>query len=288
MKNKEEIMPLSDLFHEEFLFNPAPYDPERDTLQVFCAFKSCFKPGFTSRGGEKKYALYSLNMSGSYETQSGKIISSRSFVWSRSRAFVGKSTVLGDEDVKRKVLMLHQNPIHELLSSQFLPSANGSLPLADIGRVELIYDLIFEELTQKSVDNPRLAGLFVQLLHEVISQQRQSPYSAPVEKILSFISRNLDDTELSRTLISERCGVSLRTLDRFFAKELNSSVTRYIISARLNKVHSLLALPELQIKSIAARCGFSSAAFMTYSFRKRFGMTPTEYRKELQFPSGKA
>ncbi|MBR2425206.1 MAG: helix-turn-helix transcriptional regulator [Lentisphaeria bacterium] len=273
-------MPLSDFYHEEFLLNPVPYDPTRDTIQIFCAFHSCFKPGFVSQGGKRKYAIYALHKSGSYRTPTGNVVTKNSFLWSRTLHSPGRIVVEGNEDVVRKVIMLHPNPIHELLAARFFPGTYGVFPLVDAEAVEAVYDLIFEELNRKNTDNARLAGLFVQLIHEVVSQQQQSPYSRVMEKILSYITRKLHDPALSRSQIAEHCGVSLRTLNRLFAKELKTSVTQYIISTRLNKVRALLAVPELQIKSIAAQCGFRSSAFLTYRFRKRFGQTPAEYRRE--------
>lgn len=277
-------MPTAPLFHEEYHFNSIPYDHTGDSIQLFCAFHSCFKPGFVCRGSDGRYAIYALVTQGNYRSLKGRSVTAGSFIWSRAGTPYQRTVISGDEDVRRKVIMLHQNSLHEMVSSRFFPETHGVLPLCDPRAVEAIFDQFYDELALKKPNEAKLAGLFFQLLHEVAAQQQQSLYSPLMEKIIAYISANLHDPALSCADIAGHCNVSMRTLNRLFNKELKTSVTQYIINTRLSKVCSLLSIPELQIKEIAAQCGFCTSAFMSYRFKKKYARTPGEYRKIILQP----
>lgn len=277
-------MPNSDFATEKYHIHSRPLDAAGDCIQFFCAFHSCFRPGFVMHNSDGKYAIYALVKSGRYSSSSGNVIGPGCFVWGRGRSRKPgqcQAELLGDEPLIRKAVMLHKNPFHEALSAHFLPSGNGCIELAEPEKAEMILDQLYDELGLPLPDEAKLAGLFHQLLHEVTSQQQQKLYSPALEKAVLFTAEHLGDPELSRNMIAGHCGVSIRTLSRLFRQELQTSVTQYVIRARLHRICSLLALPGMPLKEIADRCGFRSPVFMTTQFKKHYHCTPKAYRQEL-------
>ena len=62
-----------------------------------------------------------------------------------------------------------------------------------------------------------------------------------------------------------------------------ANLSDYTQEVRLE--HSTLLLstrPEMSISQIALDCGFSSYAYYGKCFRRRFGMTPTEFRQSAE------
>ena len=55
---------------------------------------------------------------------------------------------------------------------------------------------------------------------------------------------------------------------------------------RLMKALSLLRDPELRVFNVAKECGFNRLNHFTTCFKKRFGKTPGEWRKEGAQPEG--
>lgn len=53
-----------------------------------------------------------------------------------------------------------------------------------------------------------------------------------------------------------------------------------LIRIRFSQVERLLAQTDLTLDAIAERAGFKHPQYMAEAFRKRFGMTPGEYRKK--------
>jgi transcriptional regulator GlxA family with amidase domain len=58
------------------------------------------------------------------------------------------------------------------------------------------------------------------------------------------------------------------------------SVQDEILDTRFKAVNRLLATTQYGIDHIAAKTGFSSAAFLSHSYSKRFGISPSEFRKK--------
>ncbi|MGW4160550.1 AraC-like ligand-binding domain-containing protein [Streptomyces sp. NPDC004788] len=102
------------------------------------------------------------------------------------------------------------------------------------------------------------------------------------ERIDAFIDHNLGDPELTPRWIADRHHVSLRSLYALFRGE-ETSVAATIRARRLERCHADLARPELRghpVQTIAARWGFTSGTVFSRSFRERYEMTPTAYRRQ--------
>ncbi|XEC93285.1 helix-turn-helix domain-containing protein [Paenibacillus tarimensis] len=80
--------------------------------------------------------------------------------------------------------------------------------------------------------------------------------------------------------VSEKLNISARQLQRIF-KEMHGgrSFSAIVEDIRIEAVCLRLAESRLPIEQIAVKEGFSNGNYLHAVFRKRFGMTPTEYRK---------
>lgn len=67
-----------------------------------------------------------------------------------------------------------------------------------------------------------------------------------------------------------------------FRKTTGQTLRRYVTDAKLAKAKRLLLDESTMVKQVAYRCGFSSAAAFTTSFRQETGMTPTEFRSAVR------
>lgn len=121
-----------------------------------------------------------------------------------------------------------------------------------------------------------------------IHDQTQSRDLALVEqtntihaRALTHIARHLADEKLAPDSIALQLGISRRYLDQLFQSK-GESVSDRIQSLRLKKCAQELRTPAgntLNISDIAFSWGFSNAAHFSKCFRRKFGMTPREYRE---------
>ncbi len=82
------------------------------------------------------------------------------------------------------------------------------------------------------------------------------------------------------TLAAES-GCSKRHLLRCFRTTTGRSPHQYVLDLRLEKARRLMLKPLLNLIDIASECGFASQAHLTYAFRQRLGLPPSEFRRRL-------
>ncbi len=74
-------------------------------------------------------------------------------------------------------------------------------------------------------------------------------------------------------------GVSAPVFSTRFRNATGQTLRTYVAKAKLDKAKRLLLEDAEMVKQIAFRCGFTSAAAFSMSFRQETGMTPTEFRE---------
>ncbi len=73
--------------------------------------------------------------------------------------------------------------------------------------------------------------------------------------------------------LSNRVGVSQRTLSRLFADELGMTYPQWRTQVRLQ--HALMLLAEDQrVTTVALRCGWATPSAFIDTYRRAFGHTP--------------
>lgn len=93
-----------------------------------------------------------------------------------------------------------------------------------------------------------------------------------------FIEDHLADPALGAARIATAIGISERHLSRVLAAG-GTTVPRLVRSRRLEVAHAMLARGPAPVAEVAARCGFTSAAYFSHAFRERFGLRAGEVRR---------
>ena len=97
-----------------------------------------------------------------------------------------------------------------------------------------------------------------------------------ITQIKSFILDNLDNQQLNVDLIGQQFAISRMQLYRKLRALTNQPVANFIRSIRLKKAKELLLQKELNIAEVAYRTGFSSPSHFTRTFKKEFGIPPSQ------------
>lgn len=82
--------------------------------------------------------------------------------------------------------------------------------------------------------------------------------------------------------LAEKVGVNRTYLSQYFNRNLGCSFYEYINNFRLEESLTLLADLDLNIDAVALRCGFSNQSVFSRTFRKRYDMSPSQWRKSLR------
>lgn len=103
-----------------------------------------------------------------------------------------------------------------------------------------------------------------------------------VREAVEYILKHLDEPFGVPDLTAE-LGVSRRWLEYTFRDAVGESPYQYIRRQRLELGRRLLAEdPKARVYQVASRTGFGSAKRFMTAFRKRYGLSPREYRRSLQ------
>jgi AraC-like DNA-binding protein len=117
---------------------------------------------------------------------------------------------------------------------------------------------------------------------EQVEQNQAGMKRAQLRRVQQHIFENLHDPALSPASAAAAFRMSRRYLYKLF--ELASTTPAdFILGARLERSKDVLsdaAQGMRQIGDIAYRLGFSDAARFSHAFRKRFGTSPSEYRRQ--------
>ncbi len=99
-------------------------------------------------------------------------------------------------------------------------------------------------------------------------------------EIKAHIERNLDDPDLGPGPLAQRFGISIRYLHQLFADE-DRTASRWILDRRLERCRRdlMAAGPHKNITETAFAWGFNDCAHFSRVFKKRFGVSPREYRR---------
>ena len=79
---------------------------------------------------------------------------------------------------------------------------------------------------------------------------------------------------------AEACGCSQSHFMRWFKKMTGQGFTAYLNDHRLNLAAELLRITDATVLDIAGRVGFDNLSYFNRLFKRRYGMTPREYRSK--------
>ncbi|OXS79056.1 AraC family transcriptional regulator [Domibacillus enclensis] len=100
-----------------------------------------------------------------------------------------------------------------------------------------------------------------------------------VEKTAAYIQQHFHE-KITLDHISAALSISKFYLSRVFKEVTGITIMEYVMDCRLNKVKYELEMnPERVLYDIAVESGFESPAHFSRFFKKKVGLTPSEYRR---------
>jgi len=127
-----------------------------------------------------------------------------------------------------------------------------------------------------------LVQLLLQSLARLEREDRYLPW--PVSPDLTELSNQLyaqPDSQKTTVQLAESLATTSRTLDRRFRRETGMSLKQWRQQLRLMQSIELLNT-RLSITAIALELGYSSPSPFIYMFREQLGVSPAQYRKQIQ------
>lgn len=142
----------------------------------------------------------------------------------------------------------------------------------ELGEVEINNELNKSEL--HSLDNS-----LKKLGFEIIEDRKSRIIEQIKNEIVYLVhhSGEILNTNLS-TWLADKLHYDYTYLSNLFSEVEGTTIEKYYIIQRTEKVKELLVYDELSLAEIANMLGYSSAAYLSSQFKKITGLTPTFYK----------
>lgn len=120
--------------------------------------------------------------------------------------------------------------------------------------------------------------LYQVLLEQSLSAQEASISDRVTAAAAEFISKSYD-RRITLADICAAAGCNSTTLNTKFNSAFGMPPIGYLISLRLKRAEDLLLGSSYTLEFIAEKCGFSSVYYFSTSFKKKYGVSPSAYRR---------
>ncbi len=101
-----------------------------------------------------------------------------------------------------------------------------------------------------------------------------------MERIMRVVNSHIADSDFSVEQLAEEVGISRTQLHRKMKEITGISTGTFIRNLRLEQAAKLIAGNKINISQVTYAVGFSNQTHFSTSFKKHFGMTPTEYAEK--------
>jgi AraC-like DNA-binding protein len=133
----------------------------------------------------------------------------------------------------------------------------------------------FEDYTHMMI----LLNLLCQVIRRTVPVKDEGSSDSVIQDILTYINNHYTQS-LRITDLARRFGVSESYLSHEFARFTNRSVYDYILYRRVTLARQLM-LGADTLNTISYQCGFNDYSNFLRTFSKVVGMSPKQYRKQL-------
>ena len=129
------------------------------------------------------------------------------------------------------------------------------------------------------------AQLF-EMLHQSVERfcvQRTKAEQVSANKmrteLLRYIEENFNNKNLSLTAVADHLNTSVYVATRLFKETTGKNFKEYVMDKRMEYAAMLLKSTSHKVTEISNMAGFENAEYFSSLFKVKFGMTPTQYRK---------
>jgi AraC-like DNA-binding protein len=112
-------------------------------------------------------------------------------------------------------------------------------------------------------------------------KSREAAITTKLRMVKQLIDRSLRNIP-SKSELAHAIGLSPAVLKREFQQAYDQTISEYVAHERMQKARILLASTAMPLKMIAYELGYNHTSNFCLAFRRRFGTTPLQVRREAR------
>lgn len=136
------------------------------------------------------------------------------------------------------------------------------------------------EQVQNKYDAYVLFEKLIERLFDLIEKEDTSG-DCGIQAVLTYIDRHVHD-ELSLVDAAQFANMSTSYFSKYFKRETGHSFVSYVTDGKLELACLMLAESDMSVIQIANNLSYNGANYFSKTFKKKLGMTPSEYREQKQ------
>ncbi|MZQ86907.1 response regulator [Paenibacillus sp. 5J-6] len=120
------------------------------------------------------------------------------------------------------------------------------------------------------------------LVSDYKSTLQASDESDNKASIAKIIDENIANPEFSLANLADQKGFSTGYMSVLFKRLFTIAFQDYLIAARLERAKLQLLVSDLKVYEISTAVGFDNPNYFSAAFKKKFGMSPLQYRERIK------
>nr|BFF36902.1 hypothetical protein BACT7_17640 [Tenacibaculum mesophilum] len=138
--------------------------------------------------------------------------------------------------------------------------------------------ILEKELT--SDEKESLDKVLLDLGFEIIDDKKSRIIEKIKNLIINLVHHQDSETKVNLSeLLSNELHHDYNYLSNLFSEVEGTTIEKYFIAQKIEKVKELLVYDELSLSEIAFRLHYSSVAYLSNQFKKVTGLTPSHFKK---------
>ena len=137
-------------------------------------------------------------------------------------------------------------------------------------------------LTKELSSNERnlLEEVLVPLGFEIIDDKKSRIIEKIKNIIIDLVHHQDNNTKNNLSdILSEKINHDYNYLSNLFSEVEGTTIEKYFIAQKVEKIKELLVYDELSLSEIAIRLNYSSVAYLSNQFKKVTGLTPSHFKQ---------
>jgi YesN/AraC family two-component response regulator len=115
---------------------------------------------------------------------------------------------------------------------------------------------------------------------EIIDDKKSQIIEKIKNVIVDLVHHQNNDSKINLSdLLSDKLQHDYNYLSNLFSEIEGTTIEKYFIAQKIEKVKELLVYDELSLSEIAYRLNYSSVAYLSNQFKKITGLSPTHFKK---------
>ncbi|WP_281980362.1 helix-turn-helix domain-containing protein [Tenacibaculum mesophilum] len=138
--------------------------------------------------------------------------------------------------------------------------------------------ILEKELT--SDEKEHLDKVLLDLGFEIIDDKKSRIIEKIKNLIINLVHHQDSEAKINLSeLLSNELHHDYNYLSNLFSEVEGTTIEKYFIAQKIEKVKELLVYDELSLSEIAFRLHYSSVAYLSNQFKKVTGLTPSHFKK---------